>query len=365
MNKRGAEILHNTELLCFIDKNNIKKFFTILKENISLTNNEKRFIKYLERVWIKKPPEIYNYSEIINQILKLKNKYIISKGDNNSENLLFSEIKSLNKLFLTNNICESMHGKISMHLPNKNISKNNFRDTINYIFNCYEYKKKEFVRRDYISRTLIILILKYNINDKPFFVNYNIFGEELNNTISIMTRKAKLNVVNEIKRTLEYIEENNDNNKNIDISELASLNSNSDDNDDINESFMDEFENNSDYLLNFEIFNVNQNNSEDEENKSISNEDNLNNFKNINLSSIDNTNSNNINNDNIDLDIPHIFENRGFLNIFTLNFDDDKSNLSDILLKKNVILDEGDKNMNAKLNKKRKYSKKNYIYPKD
>ena len=58
---------------------------------------------------------------------------------------MFSEIKSLNKLFLTNNIYESIHGKISMHLPNKNISKNIFRDNINYIFKSYEYKKKNLL----------------------------------------------------------------------------------------------------------------------------------------------------------------------------------------------------------------------------
>lgn len=63
----------------------------------------------------------------------------------------------------------------------------------------------------------------------------------------------------------------------------------------------------------------------------------LNNSKIKDSSLIDNPNSNNICIDNNDLDISHLFEIRGFLNLFTLNFDDDKNRLSTILLEKKLI----------------------------
>ena len=56
----------------------------------------------------------------------------------------------INKLFLTNNICESIHGKISNHLPNSSIIKTYFKDTISYILKHYSMKNRETIRKDYI-----------------------------------------------------------------------------------------------------------------------------------------------------------------------------------------------------------------------
>ena len=126
MNKRGIEILHNLQILCFIDINKIKDHFKFLKEKISVNENEKNLMVYIENYWIKKQYDIFNYSSLIKDINKCKNRYVNKRGDKESENLLYSKLKSLNLLYFTNNVCETVHSKISNHLPNGNITKNNF-----------------------------------------------------------------------------------------------------------------------------------------------------------------------------------------------------------------------------------------------
>ena len=145
LTKRASEIIHNCEILCFIKKENIGNFFNIIKNNLSNLKEEKLFIKYLEKNWIHKNKDLYNYSGLIEDILKCKNLFINKKGKENSDNILFSNIKSLNKVFFTNNICESMHGKIANHLPNRFISKERFIETLNYIINNNENKKKNLL----------------------------------------------------------------------------------------------------------------------------------------------------------------------------------------------------------------------------
>ena len=106
LTKRASEIIHNCEILCFIKKENIGNFFNIIKNNLSNLKEEKLFIKYLGKNWIHKNKDLYNYSGLIEDILKCKNLFINKKGKENSDNILFSNIKSLNNVFFTNNICE-------------------------------------------------------------------------------------------------------------------------------------------------------------------------------------------------------------------------------------------------------------------
>ena len=79
LNKRGKEILRNCQILCFIDKKNISDYFKLLKNNINNKENEKKFIQYIENFWLKKDPDIYNYSFLINEIIQCKNLYIKKK----------------------------------------------------------------------------------------------------------------------------------------------------------------------------------------------------------------------------------------------------------------------------------------------
>ena len=74
---------------------------------------------YFKKIWIN------NYKKIF-IILKIKNQYANNKGKNNSEYNLISHLKSLDKVYFTNNICESIHSKISNICLKVQFQKNAF-----------------------------------------------------------------------------------------------------------------------------------------------------------------------------------------------------------------------------------------------
>ena len=59
------------------------------------------------------------------------------------------------------------------------------------------------MRKDYITWIFIIIIEKYGLNNEPKFIDYETYKKELNNAISIMTGKVKINTINEIMNCLE------------------------------------------------------------------------------------------------------------------------------------------------------------------
>ena len=96
---------------------------------------------------------------------------------------MISKLKYLDKVYITNNICEIIHSNISKYIGENKISKNTFRDTLNYILSEYSIKSKNNIRKDYVSRTIIYLIEKYELNENPKFLEYNLLNKELQNTI--------------------------------------------------------------------------------------------------------------------------------------------------------------------------------------
>ena len=101
----------------------------------------------------------------------------------------------MEKVYLTNNICLSIQSHISKFIGNKNVSKGLFKETLNFIINQYKYNIKNCLRKDFITRTLIIIIEKYGLNNTPQFIKYEIFKKELDYTISIITGNIKLNAI--------------------------------------------------------------------------------------------------------------------------------------------------------------------------
>ena len=93
MTKKTFEILYNLIILCFIDINEIKDQFKIIKEKICMNSSQKKLIKYFEIIWIKKP-EIDNYSSLIADIIKCKNYYINNNGNKTSEKAFLSKLNS-------------------------------------------------------------------------------------------------------------------------------------------------------------------------------------------------------------------------------------------------------------------------------
>jgi hypothetical protein len=87
-------------------------------------------MNYYDKYWIKKRQKIFNYGELIKNVLKCKNLYVNKNGNENSEKTLVSLLKSLNKLYFTNNIYKTIHSKIANHLSKYTLSKKNFKDTL-------------------------------------------------------------------------------------------------------------------------------------------------------------------------------------------------------------------------------------------
>ena len=87
-------------MICYNDKNNIKEYIEILNKEF----DKKKFIKeefkkYIQNYGFKKNPNFYNYSEFF-QYIKNNNKF-----------------NDLEKLYLSNNIDESLHSKFNFYLP--------------------------------------------------------------------------------------------------------------------------------------------------------------------------------------------------------------------------------------------------------
>ena len=324
LNKRGVEILRNLEMLCFVDINKINAYFDNLKNIINLNDNEKNFMNYFEKTWLKKYKKLFNYSRLLQDTIKCKNLYINKKGKNNSYFPIKDKLKSLNKLYLTNNICENIHSCISKHLPNTRITKNNFRDTLNFIIKDNEFKNIAPIRRDYISRTLIIIYLKYDLDNKFKFITYDIFKKELENTIAVMTGKLSLNAVDEIANILNEFEDNEellDNNSEKELDNEDSIDSICEDSVEILEK--DEI----DIIIDNEIKEFN---------------DNINLLEQVNEHYIDNSDksiSNHSSNDS-NLDIELIKNSRSYLNLFTLDNNFNNDTIHEILLgEENDIVD--------------------------
>lgn len=95
--------MRNIEILCFIDSKNINSYFKFLKEEIFVNELEKKFMSYFEKYWLKKFYNFFNYSHLIKDIIKLKNLFVNTKGSPSSSSSLISKLKSLDKVYFTNN----------------------------------------------------------------------------------------------------------------------------------------------------------------------------------------------------------------------------------------------------------------------
>ena len=84
-------------------------------------------------------------------------------------------------------------------------------------------KNRETIRKDYISRSLIIIIEKYNLNKVSKFIDFSIFKKEIEKTIAFMTNKVNLNSVNEIFSTIIELEKEKEDNIILE-EELKSIN---------------------------------------------------------------------------------------------------------------------------------------------
>jgi hypothetical protein len=70
----------------------------------------------------------------------------------------------MNKLYLTNDIVESIHGKLNYYLPKKITDQHSFLKSLNSIFLNDVINNYTIKRNDYITQSIILLIEKENLN---------------------------------------------------------------------------------------------------------------------------------------------------------------------------------------------------------
>ena len=156
MNSISIEIISNIELLCFLNEENIYEFQKIIIKKLNSFPKLNSFVKYLKNYLFKLSPTIYNYSKIIEYF------------KNNDSNYF------LDKLYTTNNICESLNSKISFNLP----KKPNFVSALtNILTNEKVGENKKIYRKDYKTKCLIINDL--DLNNAISWVSYDIIKKYL------------------------------------------------------------------------------------------------------------------------------------------------------------------------------------------
>ena len=130
----------------FIDIKNIKKFQNIILNKLENEDKIKPFIKYLKNYLFKLDGNIYNYSEIINHFKNLKDDRFVEK------------------LYTTNNICESLNSKINFYLPKKTINNKAFIESLTKVLLNSATTKAETIRKDFVTKSLLNLIRDLDLN---------------------------------------------------------------------------------------------------------------------------------------------------------------------------------------------------------
>ena len=144
-------------VLCFIEIKNIKIFKGIILKKLEEFGNLKDFILYLNKNIFKLDPHIYNYSKLV--------EYNIKKN----------ETKYLEKLYTSNNICESINSKINYNLPKKVSNPEIFINCISKFILNEDLKTDKLIRRDYITKAIILLIKELNFNENLKWIPFEDF----------------------------------------------------------------------------------------------------------------------------------------------------------------------------------------------
>ena len=148
----------------FYNLKKIKEYQKFFLEHLKQKEKYTKLMKYIKNYWFNKSPVEYNYSEFIERY-----------KDNNIY---------MNKLYLTNNIVESIHGKLNYFLPKKITNPRSFIICLNNIFINDAINNDTFIRYDYKSQSIVMLIEKENLNNEYKWINYEIFKKYLNLVIN-------------------------------------------------------------------------------------------------------------------------------------------------------------------------------------
>ena len=124
--------MRNIQILCFINKDKIKKLKDIIFDKLKETNKLKNVISYLKKYLFKLNESSYNYEDFLNY-----------KGNNNFE--------IMTKIYFANNIVENINSKINYYLPKKITNNVDFVNSISKIIINSKFNKNEVIRKEYYS----------------------------------------------------------------------------------------------------------------------------------------------------------------------------------------------------------------------
>ena len=126
----------------FLNKNKLKKFQDIIITEIKKSKELSNLSRYKKQYLFKLINNGFNYDKI------LKEKY--DKGN----------CKSNEKLYLMKNVVESINSKINFYLPKRITNNSDFIDALSNIFINSKFEKKDIIRHDYLTKSLIQIIIK-------------------------------------------------------------------------------------------------------------------------------------------------------------------------------------------------------------
>jgi len=324
MNTLSIEIISNIELLCFLNEENIDEFQKIIIKKLNSYKKLNSFVNYLKNYLFKLSPKIYNYSKLIEHF----------KNNNNNNNFL-------EKLYTTNNICESINSKISFNLPKKQTNNFNFVSALsNILSNELIDANKKIYRKDYKTKCLLKIISDLDLNNTLTWISYDIIKKNLKEVIN---NKYEEISENDIQKYINYIiEEDDENNGDIEKNiENKNQNINSESDENGSENIKEE-----------------KNNIEDQKNNSIDIEEENNESKNINLDNESGEDIDIINKVSDDYD-------KLIKKFDSLDIKDDENNSSWFKMPIQERIKLREKKEEANKANKKKDNKKKYNYPKD
>jgi hypothetical protein len=73
----------------------------------------------------------------------------------------------MGKIYITNNIVESINSKINFYLPKKVTSNIDFVKSLTNLIVKSKFNNNEGKRKDFITRSIIVIINKFNLNTNP------------------------------------------------------------------------------------------------------------------------------------------------------------------------------------------------------
>ena len=207
-NKNIFMTLKNIEILCFIKPELINKYLLFLNNIMKNDKKDKLLLDYIENYWLN------------NRVYKDFNYYDFIKNVKNEIGLKF--------LFITNNIIESFHGKIEKYLPKGKTTSKGFILSMSKILKEYELPKICIKRHDYKTRTLINIANDYNEGKKFRWYNYSEYKNIEKEVIKNLNKNINEDSLEGIIVDINNLDENDKGNKSINSNVLNIDENNSD-----------------------------------------------------------------------------------------------------------------------------------------